>query len=165
MAQSLIGRNDNLKPIKAYRWFLMKRPNFQQWILAEALPPKFCYLVSPWETDDRSIGVPKTSGSLWLNVFERAEKPPVAYAVFAGDSQNVRCDDIHVDRNLRRQGLASFLYKVAADFFEAIIIPSNTQLPGGQSFWKNQREVRPVGILDRLPIICDTDLGRVPTQG
>jgi GNAT superfamily N-acetyltransferase len=97
----------------------------------ECLPPDFPYHLSRWEYGDRGIAVPKTSRSVWCKVFVAADEIPVAHAVFAADAAVVRCDDVHVDRDHRRRGIADQLYQLAACLFNAPVVPSDRLLDYG----------------------------------
>lgn len=109
--------------------------------VAELLPPEFPYTQSKWENDDRSLAVPKTSGSAWFRVFEVGSETQIAYAFFAADSEVVRCDDVHVDSQHRLKGIANFLYCLAACIFEAPVVPSDRLLEDGKMFWKGRTEI------------------------
>lgn len=109
--------------------------------LAELLPPRFPYDQSKWENDDRSLGVPNVSGSLWCRVYERGSNTQVAYAIFAADADVVRCDDVNVDKKHRYEGIATFLYRLAAFLFEAPVVPSNRLLDDGEKFWHGRTKI------------------------
>lgn len=106
-----------------------------------ALPAGFPYQEAPWDFDDRSIEIPNKAGSLWLHVFIEDRSSIVAYAIFAGDDDVVRCSDIHVAEGHRRKGLATSLYQMAASFFEAPIVPSRMLLNDGALFWGKRTQI------------------------
>ena len=85
--------------------------------------------------DDRSICVPKTSGSVWFNVFMVGSGNPIASAVFACDSSVVRCDTVEVVPDCQRQGIASALYHQASAIFDAPNAPSDNLTSDGHAFW------------------------------
>lgn len=107
------------------------------------IPQGFPYQQAPWDSDDRSISVPNTSGSLWFRVYPRSGQMPIAAATFAADAAVVRCDSIEVEELHRRRGIAKHAYLLAACIFEAPVVPSSTQLPGGLLFWRNRTSMTP----------------------
>ena len=116
---------------------------FDSYHFAVALvPPRLSYLKALWEEcDDRSIAVANSSGSLWFKVFQADVEPQIAHAIFAGDDQVVRCDDINVDEPHRGKGIGHSLYRCAACIFEAPVIPSSTMLDGGERFWRGRTSI------------------------
>ena len=85
---------------------------------AALVPPAYPYHLARWESDDRSISVAKTMGSMWCRVHAGDPDSFIAIATFAADDVAVRCDTIDVDAAHRCKGIATALYKVAACTFE-----------------------------------------------
>ena len=105
------------------------------------VPAGLPYQQAPWESDDRSIAVPNTSGSLWFRITPTGHETQVAIATFAADDAVVRCDTIDVELPHRRKGIADHVYRIAVCIFEAPVIPSGTQLPGGALFWQGRASI------------------------
>ena len=120
---------------------LVDIPGCRYTAVAELLPPRFPYQQSNWENDDRSLEVPNVSGSIWIRAYERGKTAQVAYAFFEGDADLVRCDDVNVDEIHRRQGIATFLYRLASFLFEAPIVPSDRLLEDGVKFWRHRAKI------------------------
>lgn len=102
------------------------------------VPYHFPYQKAPWESDDRSVSVPKTSGSLWFRIYPTGTNSLVAQATFAADSCVVRCDSIEVAPPHRRKGIANQAYLLAACAFDAPVIPSGEQSELSRLFWQNR---------------------------
>lgn len=93
---------------------------------------------TPWECDDRSIDVPKSSGSIWFRVFFDEDTTWIASAIFAADDEFARCDDVNVDPGHQRRGIATFLYALASIIFEARVIRSDSILKDGEKLWEGK---------------------------
>jgi hypothetical protein len=105
------------------------------------VPSGLSYLEAPWDCDDRSVKLPKSSGTLWFRVFVGDSETVIAHAVFAADNAVARCNSIDVDERHRRREIASHLYRCAACFFDAPVVPSGTTLPGGKLFWGSRTSI------------------------
>jgi hypothetical protein len=92
--------------------------------------------------DENTIGVPRTMGSVWFHVYGApAFTSCDGLAVFAADLTSVQCDNIEVEPTHRNKGLATAMYKIASYIFDAPVVPSSTQLFGGQLFWARKTQI------------------------
>lgn len=99
------------------------------------------YQATRWDYDDREIMVPKSSGSLWMRVCRENSVELVATATFAADKFVARCNSVFVTPGFRRAGLATYLYYLASERFDARIVPSNLLLKDGATFWSNRSAI------------------------
>ena len=95
----------------------------------------------PENLDDRSIGVPKTHGSVWARVYDQ-QNNIVGHATLASDGVAGRCDTIEIDKQHRRKGLATKIYKIASHVFGCPIVPSDTLTQDAKNFWGNQTHIK-----------------------
>ena len=90
--------------------------------------------------DDRSIQVPNENGSLWITVRrDDSQGASVAEAVFASTQRTVQCDTIEVHRDFRLLGIATKLYDLAEEVFDAPVVPSETLSEDAMQFWKKRK--------------------------
>jgi hypothetical protein len=129
--------------VKAIQHLELRRGDFLDDYECEVafIPLGLPFHEAPWESDDRSISVANTSGSLWFRIYPKGSETPIAIATFAADADVVRCDSINVDEAHRRRGIANHAFWLAACFFEAPVVPSSTQLSGGQLFWHGRTSI------------------------
>jgi hypothetical protein len=110
---------------------------------AVSLPAGLSYAAGIWECDVQSVMVPCSSGHLWFRVTSCDDGGVVALAVFGAGSAVVQCDTIDVHGKFRKKGIGLALYRWAACFFDAPVIPTNKRSALSKKFWK-----------DRASIIC-----------
>lgn len=91
--------------------------------------------------DDRSIEVPKSAGSIWVEVRTSTDASLAAWATFAADDREVRCDTVDVMPDYRRLGIANALYQLASELFEAPVVPSDTLSEDARLFWGARRVI------------------------
>jgi len=91
--------------------------------------------------DDRSIHVPKSAGSVWIEVWTSTGASLAASATFAADAEAVRCDTVDVMPDYRRLGIATVLYRLASELFEAPVVPSETLSEDARLFWGRRTSI------------------------
>lgn len=122
--------------IKIEHWSGSLIPDFT--FEAASLPNGQSYATGIWECDVQSMMVPYSSGHLWLRVTSCADSGLVARAVFGAGSAVVQCDDIDVHEEFRKMGIALALYRWAACFFDAPVVPTDKRSALSKNFWKNR---------------------------
>lgn len=121
---------------------IVHRRLFNNYVVKIATPPfGTSYRLMPWDSDERTIDVPRTSGSIWFWVFLNGDPIHIATATFAADDLVVRCDAIHVAKLHRRKGIATKLYRLASSIFQAKIVPSDVLQEDGIRFWRGRSAI------------------------
>jgi hypothetical protein len=92
--------------------------------------------------DDRSIIVPNTHGSIWMEVYEEGNDIYIAHGDFAATEESVMCATVEVNQHHRRKGIATVLYDLAEKLFEQHVVPSPGHSEDAQAFWAARVERR-----------------------
>lgn len=108
---------------------------------AVSLPHGLSYAAGTWECDGQSTMVPCSSGHLWFRVTSCADGELVALAVFGASPAVVQCDDVNVHEEFREKGIALALYRWAACFFDAPVIPTDKRSALSKNFWKDRTSI------------------------
>jgi len=54
----------------------------------------------------------------------------------------VRCDLIAVQEPHRRKGIATVVYELASEIFDAPVVPATVQSDDARAFWAGRTEIR-----------------------
>ena len=131
-----------VKPIVVFEHEVFEDTDANCRIDAWRVPPGLPAIhVAREQFDDRSIAVPRESGSVWFRVWAKGERL-AATATFAADRNAVRCDGIDVEVPYRLKGIATVLYHLASRMFAAPVIPSDVQSEDARAFWGGRSEIR-----------------------
>lgn len=108
---------------------------------AVAIPFGETHAVRGNDVEADSLLVPSSSGQVCFAVTSRCGDDLLAWAGFGADDDHVRCVDVCVREDLRRRGIASALYRLAARVFDAPVVPSGNQVESSTAFWNGRSEL------------------------
>ncbi len=93
------------------------------------------------EFDDRALDVPTEYGSIWVRVYQRGKNTAfVAHAEFGVGTTSVICDCVEVEKEYRRNNIATKIYDVVEAIADAAVQRSATQTSDAENFWRYREQ-------------------------